>query len=280
MPGKPLRGDHHGAFVEGRHELGSDKLERSERQNNQHQRDNQKRLAVVLALPERSAVTIAQRIQPGGALRRVCGVRLLRWTGVRCELLCTMPQRNRAERRNDKQRQQQGAGKSGDDGDRHRPKHPAFETLQGEHRKIDRDDDEHAEDDRTRNLLGCVADHLEKRSLGVSGFKPVHAVFDHDHRSIDDGAEVDGAQAHEVNGDAEQIHADEAEQQRERDRNGNHQGSAPVAQEEKQNDQHQAGGGNKVTSNRGRRGIDGHRTGRRRERSLLRSAASSSQSSA
>lgn len=60
----------------------------------------------------------------------------------------------------------------------------------------------------------------------------------HDHdRPVDDDAEVDGSEAHQVGRDAEQPHEDEGEEHRERDDRRHDQSGADVAQEENQDEE-------------------------------------------
>ncbi len=59
-------------------------------------------------------------------------------------------------------------------------------------------------------------------------------VLDEDDRAVDDEPEVDGAEAHEVRGDARLDHSREGEEHRERDRRGDDQPRADVAEEEEE----------------------------------------------
>ena len=74
---------------------------------------------------------------------------------------------------------------------------------------------------------------------GRHGLSPVrrqmsHAVLDHHHRAIDDHAEVDGPQAQQAGRDAEPQHPGEGKQHRQRDRQGDDQPCAEIAEEDEQ----------------------------------------------
>ena len=58
-------------------------------------------------------------------------------------------------------------------------------------------------------------------------------VLDHDHRAVDDDAEVHRAERQQVRGDAAQREADERREQRERNHDRDDQRGAQVAEEEK-----------------------------------------------
>ena len=145
-----------------------------------------------------------------------------------------MLQSNRAEGRHNEEREQQGPGECGDDGDSHGTEHASFQALQCQDGEIDRDDDEDAEDDGTRDLVGGLADGVYQGSARVAVLQPVHAVFDHHDGAVDDGAEVNRPETHEVDRDSKQVHSDEAEEKRERDRQRYDNGGAPIAQEDQQ----------------------------------------------
>ena len=61
-------------------------------------------------------------------------------------------------------------------------------------------------------------------------------VFDHDHRAIDDHAEVERAEREQVGGDVAQVEADGGEQQREGNGERDDDGAAHIAEEEKEDD--------------------------------------------
>ncbi len=70
--------------------------------------------------------------------------------------------------------------------------------------------------------------------VGIAVGNVADAVLDHDHRAIDDHAEVDGSQAQQAGRDAEAQHAGEGEQHRQRDGQGHDHRRPQVAQEQEQ----------------------------------------------
>ena len=89
--------------------------------------------------------------------------------------------------------------------------------------------------------MRSLSHHIEHGLAGTAIFQPVHAVLRHHDGTVDNGTEVNRAQTHQVNRNSEQVHPDEAEEQRERNGNGHHKGSAPVPKEDKQDDHNEHG---------------------------------------
>ncbi len=71
--------------------------------------------------------------------------------------------------------------------------------------------------------------------------QPAQGVLDDDHGPVDDQAEIERAQAHQVAGDVQPVHADGAEQHGQGDDQGGDQGRAPLAQDDEQHRHHQQG---------------------------------------
>ena len=69
--------------------------------------------------------------------------------------------------------------------------------------------------------------------------EPAQAVLDDDHRAIDDQAEVERAQAHEVAGHAAAHHAGDGHQHRQRNHGGGDQRRAEIPEQQEQHDDHQ-----------------------------------------
>ncbi len=72
----------------------------------------------------------------------------------------------------------------------------------------------------------------QTRQLPGAGRDPKGHVLHDDHRPVDDDAEVDGAQAHQVGVDAKDVHQREGEQQAQRNDRGHHQTRADVSQQQ------------------------------------------------
>ena len=68
---------------------------------------------------------------------------------------------------------------------------------------------------------------------------PPHGVLDHHYRAVDDQAEVEGAEAHQVSRHVENAHQDRRKEHRERDDRRDQQRAAPVAEQQDQHDDDQ-----------------------------------------
>ena len=116
-------------------------------------------------------------------------------------------------------------------------KHFPLNARERENRDVNHGDDDHAEEHRIADLFAALQDGLSSFLGGERASKlvlPLPKLADdvlHDHdRAIDDQAEVHRAETHQVSGDAEPRHASEREQKRKRDRGGDDERRAPVAQ--------------------------------------------------
>ncbi len=121
---------------------------------------------------------------------------------------------------------------------------------------------------------GGRLDHLTRRGSGdrqtfptrqhPPGLGPLLAehqqgVLDHHDRAVDQKAEVQRAEAHQVSADAEAVHADDREQEADRDHQGGDRGRADVAEQQEQNHDHQQGAFDQVLGDR-RDGLVDERT--------------------
>ncbi|MET3785105.1 hypothetical protein ABIC24_002732 [Methylobacterium radiotolerans] len=142
---------------------------------------------------------------------------------------------DRGERRHQRHGDDERARQGQDHGQRHRHEHLAGHALQREDRHVDQDDDRHREHHGLGHLGGGVADQVRGRAVRALA-AGAQDVLDHHHRAVDDQAEIDGAEAHQVARQAEQPHAGEGHQHRERDRGRHDQPGAEVAQQQQQDD--------------------------------------------
>ena len=142
------------------------------------------------------------------------------------------------EQRDHRESQQQRTGQGGAHGDGHGAKHASFQALQEQDRQVDRDDDDDGERHGPRYFVSGVAHRFKRRLAAMLLFEAMHGVLHHDDSAVDNHSEIDGAQAHQVGADAEQSHAEEADQHGERNDRGCDQGRAQVAKEQQQNDGH------------------------------------------
>jgi hypothetical protein len=109
-------------------------------------------------------------------------------------------------------------------------------------------DDHHAEQARARDLAGPGKDRLEPFRLAQRAAalmllrrEQAQAILDDDHDAIDDDAEVDRAQAHQIGADLVLNHPGHREQHRQRDDQGGDQGGAHIAEEQEQDHHDQEG---------------------------------------
>src|SRR5438034_1175366 len=128
--------------------------------------------------------------------------------------------REGVQRRHQGQGAEQRPEERGAQSDRHRPEHPSFEALEEQNREVEGDDDDDRERHLPGDLVGRAANRVQRRFLAVMLFQPMHGVLHHHDRTVDDHAEVNRAQAHEVRADAEEPHAKKADEHRKRDDRG------------------------------------------------------------
>ena len=140
----------------------------------------------------------------------------------------------RGHHRNDGDRQDQRAGHRRHEGEGHRPEHLALDALQAEDRQEDDDHDQPGEHDRRANLPGGLFEHREWCPAATMpplvGRDVADGIFDHHHRPIDDHPEVNRSEAHQVGGDAGDLHGDQSRHRRKRDGRRHNQPRPDVAQ--------------------------------------------------
>ena len=125
------------------------------------------------------------------------------------------------------------------DGPGHGLEEPALDGLQGEDGQVGGDDNAAGEKDRAQHLVSGVADFLRRGAGVVLERKVAHHVLDHDHRAIDDHSEVQRTQREQIRGNVAQVKADGGEHKRKRNGEGDNDGAAHIAQEEKKDDRNQ-----------------------------------------
>ena len=141
-----------------------------------------------------------------------------------CEVLALVDppaKQEGAEHRHEREREEQRTGERKHHGDGHRVEHLPLDARQREDRHVDDGDDDHAEEHRGADLLARGEHHLRALLLGkrapqgvLTCAEPTDDVLHDDHRAVDDQAEIDGAEAHQVPGDAAAQHAGEGEEER------------------------------------------------------------------
>ena len=134
-------------------------------------------------------------------------------------------------------REDESAEEGEGDGPGHGFEEATLDGLEGEDGQVGGDDDEDGVEDGALDFLGGVADLVADGLVGVLVVAEVaDDVFDHDDGSVDDHAEVKGAEREEVGRDVAEVEADGGEEQRERDGDGDDERAAQVAKEEEEDD--------------------------------------------
>jgi hypothetical protein len=144
-------------------------------------------------------------------------------------------------RGNEGDRQDHRAQQRNHHGEGHRVEQLALDTGERKDRQVHDHDDQLAEQQRAPRLLRS-REHFMKTLgarerpavLGLRMREAPHAVLHDHHRPVDDDAEVQRAQAHEVGADLLVHHAGEGEQHRQRNHQRGDQRRADVAQEQEQ----------------------------------------------
>ncbi len=155
--------------------------------------------------------------------------------------------------------------------------HLSLDARQGEDRQVNRRDDQYAEQaglHHLRRRAGCDLEALVPRQDPPESMlrlaEATQAVLDDDHRPVNDQAEVERSQAHEVGRDPILHHAGNGHQHGERDDRRGDQCGAQVAEQRKQHHDHQQRAFDQVRADRGDGAIDecGAVVDRRRDHSL------------
>ena len=217
-----------GAFVEGGQEAAAEGEEHRERDRQQAVEDAEDRFPVAQGPAERDRVAFLQPGRHGGLLllRRVAGLRV-RFMGEEVG----------AEDRRDRQGDE-GRGAEGDDeGDAEGLQHPPFHPGEEEEGQEAGDDDEGRVEHRHPDLLRGLVDGLQD-ALSPGLPEALEDVLDVDDRVVDEGADRDGdaAEAHRIDGQAQEAEGEEGDDDGEGDRDQRDQGRAPVHQEDEEDE--------------------------------------------
>jgi hypothetical protein len=95
-----------------------------------------------------------------------------------------------------------------------------------------------------------------ERQRPIVAFHAANHVLEHHYRAVDQKTEVDGAQAHEVTGDVEIVHADNRDEHRYRNRQRHQNRGADISQNHQEDDDDEAGAFGQVLENSFHRGVD------------------------
>ena len=165
-------------------------------------------------------------------------------------LCLTRPQEKGGEHGHQSKGQKQGTDQREDDRQSHGPKQFTFDAFERQNRQVDNDNDSDGEKDRSQNFPAGFQNNVGDIFSSCPLFVQVpDDIFDHDHCAIDNQAEVDGAQAHEVSRNAPIQHAGESDEHGKRDRRGYDKTAAPIAEQEKKNRNDQDRAFDKIVGN-------------------------------
>ena len=166
-------------------------------------------------------------------------------------------------RRHEGQGEDEGRYEGDDDGQRHRLEHLALDPGEGQEWHVDEDDDGLPVEGGLDHLLGR-GPHCDEALLQVE-LAPefplplgevAQGVLGDDDGAVDDEAEVEGAEAHQVGADAALDHAGHGHQHRHRDHERGDDGRADVAEQQEQDDDDEGGALGEVLGHRLDRGLD------------------------
>ena len=160
--------------------------------------------------------------------------------------LLRIPDQQGRHRRHEGEGEDEGA----DEGQHHRCAHGdeglALHALKHQQRREDQEDDQLAKSSRFDHLTRRGSSNLEPLPTcqHSTGFGPPLAehqqgILDHHDRAVDQKAEVQRAQAHEVSADAKAVHADDREQEADRDHQGGDRSRTDVAEQQEQHHDYQ-----------------------------------------
>jgi hypothetical protein len=168
-----------------------------------------------------------------------------------------------APRRHDRQRHHERAEKSEEDGRSHRPEQFAFDAGERQDRQVHDGDNRLPEHARGSNLERRFLDDVHtlgdrhrrlRARLGLG--EATRRVLHDDDRAVDDQAEVDGAEAHQVSRDPRRAHEEHGEQHRERDGDRDDDARPQIAEQQEEDAHDQRRADEEVLADRVNRVID------------------------
>ena len=156
-------------------------------------------------------------------------------------LFRALAQERRDEHRHEGQRRDERPAESEQHRDRHRLEHLPLDPSEREDRDIDEDDDRLAKQGGAPDVERGAEYHVGRLAVGhrtaaaASRRREVHdRVLHDDDRPVDDDAEVDRAEAHQVATEPERLHADEGDEHGEGDRGRDDQPAANASEQQEQ----------------------------------------------
>src|SRR5258708_1514447 len=133
----------------------------------------------------------------------------------------------------------------------------SFDALQSEDGQVRSDDDRDGVKDGALDVVGGIEDTFHGSLVG--GFRMTEVaddVFHHDHRAIDNHAEIQSAKRQEICRNALKPQTCGRKQQRKRNRQRDDQRTSGVAKKQKQNDHHQNDAFAEIVEHRTGREVD------------------------
>ena len=153
---------------------------------------------------EPALVSVAQREKPSRILMHLVGTR---------RRSRTAREDVGRHRRHVGEREHERADHGRADRERHRTEHPALDPLQCEDRDVDGDDDRNAEYDRSADLERRTPDQVAAIAIITLQREPTDEVLHHHHARVDDEAEIERAQTHQVGRESEPLHRQEGDEE-------------------------------------------------------------------
>ena len=214
------------ALVELRDELRAEPRKHEQRKSKQREhRQHHEPAEAQAELEERRVEALGERDEPVVALADVAA------------------EQERAQHGHQRKREDERAAEREHHDHGHRLEHFPLDALEREDGHIDDRDDEHAEEHRIRHFLRRTQHFLRAFRSGEAAPERVlplaemaHDVFHHHHCAVDDEAEINRAEAHQVSAEPPLDHAGHGEKHRERDDERDDECRAPVAEQREEHD--------------------------------------------
>ena len=160
-------------------------------------------------------------------------------------------------RRNECERENKREGEGDDDGQRHRHEGLALDACQGQQGDVNENNDGLPVDRWPDHLTGSRGDgrqslfDAEETSLVVLLLgKPPQGILDDDNGAINDQAEIECAETHQVGGHADTQHPETSQHHRDRNHQGSDQRCPEIAEQNEEHDDDQQGALRQVLGNR------------------------------
>ena len=144
------------------------------------------------------------------------------------------------QRRHQRHRQQRGGRHRKGLGEGERTEQPSFLRFEREDRQERDGDDQQAEEQRRADLACRIDQDLHARLVRRRALKMLMGVLDHDDGGVDHGANRDGdaAETHDVGAEPDQLHADEGDEDADRQHQDGDERASQMQQEDHADQRH------------------------------------------